>query len=645
MYFKLIIITLLPLSICKLQTLPDEITPRISLSYCIVFGCQRYFNGSSNILLVSLPLSEVNPLKPSSIRLDNLLLYDVFNLYKFSVFINKADHKIQQYVAVSKAESYIIQIRNKYDVDGTLSKLKLHDTWNPAAKFIVISASYYQDHYDVAAHIVQVMWKLKIINAVILLPKTDNSVFYNVYSWLPYNEGKCGVEFSEVKIIDLCAFGNFSKGINWFPNRIPNDLKKCEVKVRTIIWPPFVNYPIRRIPNTNQYEFQTGIEIKIMNTIAKAANFTVNYTLSDRMQDWGGIGANNTSTGMMASLINEEVDIGMCSLSATILRHLSFESSLPYIEEALTFCVPQSDLKPYWMKVMAILSIEVLLSCFICIMLITIISVHLARNENAEANTYKEYTSNILNILCMLMSSPVFMLPKTGPVRFLIMTWVIFCLNLNTIYQTSLISVLSSRTYEQKLTTVEDLINSNLDIYILSTDKKFFREDSSTITKIVKSKSKECNDMEECLAEVAFKKDAAMLTPRTYYRYISNKYIADDGHALVFCFRENMVSYQIEMLMRKGFVLRNRINEILDRIISSGLIPMWTKETFREGFIEKSGVKKLSNAMTLSQILFVFYIYGIAMLVSVFVFIGELLVYKYYHKEIRNKYISKEEIK
>lgn len=622
-------------SLTKLKPFPDELTTRKSLSKCITTACKIHLNSTSSILVINLPIEEVSASKTSAVTLDMLLYYDLSELYTFSMLINKAiGNRPSHNIFVAKADIYLIHVRKKDEIIRILKHLENSTSWNPGAKFIVTSVTNFKSgNNNIASHLVKILWSFKIINGVILLPRLNSNVLFDIYSWSPFKEGKCGNEFGSVTIIDECSFGKFLTNALWFPNRIPNNLKECEVKVRTIIWPPFVNEPVRKVSNNyNQFIFENGIEINIMNTIAKIANFTVNYTISRKPEDWGYVNINGSTSGMMASLINEEVDIGMSSVGATVTRYQFFDNSITYLQEGITFCVPRSLERPYWKRVSAILPLSVYILCALYVLLIMLISTNLAKFNEREYSGYKNYIKNLFNVLRIITGNPLSVQPKSTKVRFLIMLWVIFSLNLNITYETSLVSVLTSNSHTQELKTVDSLLKSNYKLYLLPPARRFFK-DSMQATREFKKKLINCDQMETCLARVAYKKDIATFTPKLYYYYVRNVYVDGNGKSLIYYFRDNVVTYPIQMLMRRNFILKDRINMLLARIIAAGLIPYWVRRTFNDKHLGINRVNFHKHVtMSMVHLRFVFFIYVILMSFAIFVFLVEIFIFNYLNR-------------
>lgn len=632
---------MLPLVRCKIQSFPDEISSRESLTNCMSSASSRFFM-ESDILTMSLTTSEVDKSSVSATVLDKLLLANLFSGNNFTLLLVKPSVASPENHFIKKADSYIMQIRNDREVYKNLKNLKTYKSWNPYAKFAVISAApFAENNFETAARIVKALWIFKITNAVVLLPDPTNISVYNVLSWFPYKGGKCGIVFEEVELIDNCTFGNFSLHVDWYPNKIPKDLHHCQVKVRTIVWPPFVDEPSRKIPETrNQYEFENGIEIKLMNTVAKAANFFVNYTVSDLPLDWGKLFRNGTSSGMMKSLMDEDVDVGLCALGATVTRHNFLDASETYIQEAVTFCVPHGWRVSTWKKIVTVLQFDTWIMCFLCIILISVTSVSLSYFEKTESSVYKNVLNCLQNTVTMITGSPVKTPPRSGSVRLVFMLWIIFCLHLNIVYRTTLISFLTSPSYETELSSAEEILRSNLTIYTLPNFKRFFSgsEDPTSMVNMIKKKWINCNDMKWCLDKVALERNSVMLTPRLYMEYIINRYKTKNGDPLMHCFKDSIVTFPVEMLMGKGFHLKNRIKVLISRIVPSGLIPMWTKTAFEHSWKETVvSDSRTGEKLTMRHLQAIFIIYGICCIFAVALFAIEICVFKYRKTERKFK--------
>lgn len=90
-------------------------------------------------------------------------------------------------------------------------------------------------------------------------------------------------------------------------------------------------------PNTMEGDFTLfrtkpkGLETRLLDVIAKAANFSYVYKFPKKAaQGVGVIKENGCATGLMKMLLEKEVDIIMGSINPTITRHKFFDFSYKY---------------------------------------------------------------------------------------------------------------------------------------------------------------------------------------------------------------------------------------------------------------------------------------------------------------------------
>lgn len=213
---------------------------RKSLSMCIVQACKRYFNSSFETVTFSLPLTEVHRNIISGTVLNELVL-PVLEADQRWAFVVKGLKESQiKHPYIGKSLSYIIQIRREEEFEENIKRLERFDRWNPHAKFLVVSPTVFSYPYKLAVDVIKTLWNHTVVNAAVLLVDNKNTTNYNLYSWKPYSPHSCGNNFTDVLLIDSCSFGVTSSSADWFANKIPKKVLRCPVKVKYLVWPPFI---------------------------------------------------------------------------------------------------------------------------------------------------------------------------------------------------------------------------------------------------------------------------------------------------------------------------------------------------------------------------------------------------------------------
>lgn len=637
----------LELVVSKLYHLSEEQEKlRYSLTKCVLSAATEF--KYRDIITVALTTRDYSRYTNSTIATDTVLLKALYIMYQWSLVVTKSNIVDTPSIFFKKSDNYIIQFRHSDEFLSMLNSLTLRKSWNPHAKFVILTSTLFPDHTPIVSPIVEILWKVRVLNAIILMPQKLNSSKITVYSWFPYSNGHCGDGFDETDIINICKYGQFLNNTLLFPNKISNDMQECPVRVRAVIWPPFIIKP-RKVYDVRNVNFTKGIEIMLMNTIAKVANFSVIYSLSEKEQDWGNIFRNRTATGMMKTLLNEEVDVGLGALATLLYRHFHFDSSVTYYQESITWCVPHALPEPRWRCLLIIFHPLTWLTLCASYILVTLTmavlnATHKRRErQNGVIETLQNNYSVILGIAITL--------PKEAKARMVIITWIIICFILNASYHSSLISFLTKPIFEKQIETVEEMLEQGYKFGIVPPSVLFIKHDINSNLNL--SNLVSCDNVKSCLDRTAFRRDFVVGVPRMYMVYSSRTYISSTGENLVYWTKEDIVSYPIEMIMVKGYPLQGRINQIIHRIVEAGLLSKWAEDLLSKNTkISSKHPKTIEGSkndviLTLNHLEGAFILLLIGLSVAGIIFICELMYFKYlnskkanilYHRYYRKHY-------
>lgn len=214
---------------------------RKSLSMCVIQACKQYFTSNFETVTFSLPLTKLAKNVVSVTKLNELLLPVLEDEQRWTLLVKdlNVSQEIKK-VNIRKSFSYIIQIRKEGEFGDNIKKLKRFLSWNPHAKFLVVSTTVFARPREVAIDVIKSLWSHNVINAAVLLADDENTTTFNLYSWSPYSPHSCGNNFNDTNTVDTCSFGVTQSGVTWFGNKIPKHLYKCPIKVKYLVWPPFV---------------------------------------------------------------------------------------------------------------------------------------------------------------------------------------------------------------------------------------------------------------------------------------------------------------------------------------------------------------------------------------------------------------------
>ncbi|RZB66677.1 uncharacterized protein BDFB_005853 [Asbolus verrucosus] len=567
----------------KLEELPDyEKHKRQSLTECVLNATQRFFEEGANIIY-SLPLSEVKTSHISITALDRFVLASLARDSHWSLVIKNVTLEQHKLLKIQpKPGHYIIQIRHQEEFIEHIDILKSYKEWNPHAKFLIISASKFDNPKILATEIIKKLWEVHALNGVVLLLDHSNDTLFHAYTWFPYEEGNCGTDFDKIVLMDSCTFGRSTKFVNWYPNKIPDKFNKCPIRVRMIKWPPYIiNVPNGSWSNSTNLHINRGIEVNMLDMIAKIFNVRMYYYYSAVPLNWGDIYPNGSITGNLKHLYDEEDDITIGAYAKTMLRSFLFLDTF-YHYDSLHWCVPHSPQHSKLGSVSKIMdngafTVTLFLYFFLTVMM------WVSSGDSTECRSYQNFTNGMFKMFSVLLGLPVNTQPRTDGVRFFMAILMVYSFYLVTAYQTLLASALANVNHQERIRNIEDIIRNDLKIYAIKTSVRYFPTDGSNekmnkINAAVLARWKNCKTMEECLHHVAFTRNAAVCLPKLFMEYIGNSYRTQNSDPLIHCFDKTVVSYPISILMRKGLHLYEKINCLIIRIVSAGFILKWERD-------------------------------------------------------------------
>lgn len=564
---------------CKLESLSKDSNSRVSLSMCIMFGVEK-FNIPNNLISVSLSVVETSRDAKTSAQISNMMFPHLFSSEKWTFTIwNFTNPNYRSNRETTRPSlGYIIQIRERHEFAPVLQRLKQVLIWNPRAKFLVMSAQLFNDSWETAQEIVQKMSDEMIVNGIILLPSLVEPNEYDVFSWYPYHDGAC----KNIKIykIDTCYFGKTGRKSEWFVPKIPKTLNNCTYMVRVVEWPPYtINLKNHTVKTSNKYYDNYGIDVNVLNTVAKAKNITFMYIKSKDLQSWGDILDNGTITGNLAFLKNKDVSFAIGGYALTYVRAKYFDLTHSYVNEGLVWCTPAILVDRDWDRILTIVEWKTWVLVFILYFSVTFLTWKISIHNNNESTSYKSYSNNLQNCYAIFYGISVKTLPRSNMSRLFIGLFIFLSFNMDSAYQTYFTSILTSHHEDFLYNNVDDILKANLKMKILNNDLRYF-------TGIKSQKFWDfmeiCMDIKECLIDVALNKTSVISTPFLFKEYVLNSLVSKNKRPLLNCFKKRINNFPVTIVMKKGFPLGHSINNVILRLLGAGLVNKWEKDILRE---------------------------------------------------------------
>lgn len=598
-----------------------------SLTKCIVQCIGNYISSSFERVMYNLQTIENVTSYLELKTLEEILLPTIANYLNKDIVIYTVNGPIRDFGQVQKFGTFIIHFNDQNDLQNHIDTLKLSGILNTRARFLLFSTVSHKNRYTVTMKISQYLWTENIFDSVIIL-ETKLGKTFGITSWNPYQNKNLGQNFERgSRIHAKCSFGVINKDIDWFGNKIPKTLEKFEFKVHYLNRPPYVIVSEQKY--ISQIKLQKGIEIKLISTIAEALKFKIVYP-NLKNNELGGITSNNTFTGVFQFFITKELDIAIGGYAKTPKVSEMLDSSRPYIQDSIIWCVPHVSAITTVEKVFNVLKPHTAITLLVIQGIISLIINYSSRKDENELRYYISFQNTFMDIFTS-MNSPVPHIPRTRRVRELLGLYMFFGFIFGIAYNSCLISNLTNPDFKEKYSSLVAVYENDLKTYFSPGFLFLFssiQEINGVSTSRIRSKWINCKCINECLQLVAFNEDSSICFSQLFAKYYSNYEVKRN----IFCLSDSKINYHINIVMRKGFPIYNQIDKVISKLVTGGFIRKWEADSYSKMKINMD----ISKTVDLTELLFVFQILFITQLLCFVVLILEIIVHNRNTKNNKN---------
>ncbi|KAJ9598466.1 hypothetical protein L9F63_010862 [Diploptera punctata] len=517
------------------------------------------------------------------------------------------------------------------DVREQIEKLENYYAWNPRAKFIILLLTQRSDVKQVIKNILGELRHKEImnINIMVLLSKDTGESTLHVYTWFPYKlpSGSCG-KLSDIVILDSWPVSQIIGDVFLFPNKLPNDLGGCPLRVTTFEFPPFIicDPTLGKYKNTSIVD---GFELSMIRCLAKAANAELILKIPPGNERGGICLENGTWTGLRADIVYGEADIAMASLLNKLEDHLLFDDTREYFSDGFTWFVARAKPYPRWLGMARVFAPSTWLVGFLLLILGGILMRALAAFEVVKKDESSPTYWNI--VVCITSAWAVFLgdgipsMPRNDSFRVFFTAIMFYSHAINTIFQTFFTSYVMDPGLLYQISNLDDLVTYDLvySAYFLVLDKIFTKEFLKKLHPRIICEPFDCLDL------IATKDNYATFNGRALLEYIRDDLMKQEGKHEIYGFPEDSFQLNSVMLLPKGSHLLDRINQMLTHMVEAGLPTQWLKMIFDKKRIE-AGVlafRDLSGEyvlLTTNHLQGSFYFLFIGFALAIIAFIYEL---------------------
>lgn len=459
--------------------------------------------------------------------------------------------------------------------------------------------------------IFQKLWSKEIFNLYAMCRSVNNEILLLTFD--PFMSiSKCGKAIPN--IINEYTDGKFSKPLK-FEAKFAN-LNQCQIRVITFS----DNIAVFKTQLPNGTELIDGHEVKIMQTIAKYLNFSINLEYLEGVDNVGTIYDNGTATHSFHKAMKNMTDIIIGDFYLRGKRMKFLDASISYLSYPIFFITSKGEKFSAIEKLFA--PFDNIVWMFLAVSITAAFLVMKLNNfkfKNSENSKFIEYFKNPLNILLLtIFGSTQKKLPTMSSTRIFLMLLIISCLVMRSLYQASLYKFLQSDQRHKVPKTFEGLLEEGFEFYL----SDFWNEMVEQNPKLKKLRRNFTNFTGRVYSidhHIGNHSKRVTIMSRLYLNKYSNS-------SKTFPFKmineESFVTVNIVQYFRKDFYLKDAIDEKLGVIISSGIIEKWISENDFTAYW--NDYKPGPRVLTMSHLCGIFYILIMIYIISTFVFIIEL---------------------
>ena len=508
-----------------------------------------------------------------------------------------------------KPGSYIIVVSGEhYSVIPMIRDMMIriwHDARNRAAKILIVHSEAldgYNERVQAAGDYMMLSWRIALLtNVVVVIPRkvpsTDSEeedlFHFYAYNWLTHKQRDlCSVTLNHVNIVALWTT-DFQKSLrgDLFPSKKLTDMKKCRLVIRIHEMYPLIYFE----EETNEL---TGMFADYLTTEAETANIRPEYVLEfpNPHLDFPGV---------------YDEDYEECKLT------------YPYSKMEITWIVPSGAPAPRWKSIIkafnfntwCLIGVNAIFG-FIIFWLFAILS------NTSKSTQYETRLSRyLMNSLQTHLAIGVNYEP-TGPIPVIFFTlWLFYCLQIYTLYQSSIIGYLLHPGELAPFKNMEELEKSGLKKLTML---KFSRSTNSVL--VAENNYTLCSHV--CFERIISQRDIAILDDRFHAKVFIHSIYSTSGKPKAVALEDDLMILLLGVLVNGvGCLLHNTLEETQRRLFSSGIMDWWN------GNIERRIVMNYYNALKvekytpleLSHLQGAFYILIIGQFLGMIVFLIEIL--------------------
>ncbi|KAG5671746.1 hypothetical protein PVAND_001926 [Polypedilum vanderplanki] len=398
------------------------------------------------------------------------------------------------------------------------------------------------------------MWKKFIFNINIVHCCRDNEAL--ITTFMPFHSERC----SDTAPVEL------NKSSDFFPDKM-KDLHNCPIIVATSLDADPCVYAME---TANGSSVPAGSDVHVIETLSNVLNFSINYIFT---QTQGYLDVNGSAEGPFKLLVERKAHLAFDCYWLTNTRIEILDSTSAYYNDYAIFVVPPGKDLTAFEKLLYPFSWNVwivLCACiFIGLILIYIVKFHAKKKAKIVVFGEKNQ-SPAMNLLSILLVGNQHIFPRNLFARLLLLNFLIFTLNMRTLYQGAMFEFMQSNKKHDEIKSIDEMKENNFPVYVLKTTSELFIHNENINKSLVPITSQYREQIMNEIEDSYFK--GALIMAK--YKILTRNFLNKGKHQLTIC-KDRLMSISIVMYSPRNFYLIDKINEKISLFSSAGLLQYW----------------------------------------------------------------------
>jgi hypothetical protein len=452
--------------------------------------------------------------------------------------------------------------------------------------------------------VVQELWdNARVLNVVVLV---QLDTVFHMYTWFPYQSRQQCEDVTDVVLINQWSLeGNtmVNDTKNLFENKAPKNLHGCPIRASS---------PDRNMP-----------EIRYINMFSSRFNFTLD--VQEKSERDGPIYERIKSSIMDLVVGSSEMAIGGMPLLIDIANVAN--PSVPYYEVLYEWYVPCARPLSRLQAISKIFPISLWVSLSATVLLVAVVLWALEKRAT-DSRAFRSLDIALYNVWAVVLGVAVTRMPRTYRLRVIIFAWICYSFSIATVFQTFFTSYLVDPGLEKQITSLDELLESEMEFGIRPEMTVYFEGSNNQINKYILAHRTECSHTTECIKRII--NTASFATLAESWAVASYLTYTKGGSSV--CRMNDLDTFPIKIVFyfRKGSILMEQFNNVLVSMVETGQIKSVNVELGLTGLsggdaTDEDGRTDHYFVFTTAHLSVAFYTLFLGHILSVLLFLGEIL--------------------